>query len=140
MAVNDTLLFQRRIRYQFESFCKKVIRNERFDYMQQLQRHTEREMHFSELSCDYLEGICSRDSWPGKEYVFLVYGYHVPIQNELLIEALLNIAPEERSILILYYCLGLKDPEIAQLLHTSRSRVQRLRSRAFDQLQSEMRR
>ena len=63
----------------------------------------------------------------------------VPIRNEHLIDALLDIGSEERSILLLYYSLGLKDPEISKLLHTSRSRVQRLRSQIFSALQKKMR-
>lgn len=140
MAKSDTLLFQRRIRYQFESFCKKVVSHERSDYLQWLQHHTAHETNFSALPDAYLAGISGQESYPGEKYVFRVCGYCVSLQNERLIDALLDICAEERSILLLYYSLGLTDQEIAQLLRTSRSRIQRLRARAFDQIQNEMRR
>lgn len=139
MAVNDPQLFQRRIRYQFESFCKKVISNERSDYMRSLRRHTAHETNFSALPSEYLSDIRSMDGCPGAEYVFHVCGYRVLLRNEHLIDALLALCAEERSILILYYSLGLKDWEIADLLCTSRSRIQRIRLKALSMLQEEMR-
>ena len=135
---NDPLLLQRRIRYQFESFCKTVIRNERYDYMNWLLHHMEHETNFSALPEALLDSICAIDGCP-EGYNFQVCGYRVSIRNERLIEALLSLCAEQRSILILYYSLGLKDNEIADLLSTSRSRVQRIRSKAFHKLQKEMR-
>ena len=102
-------------------------------------RYVENETNFSDLPAAYLEGLNIPDGYPGEEYVFHVYGYQVPIRNEQLIDALLDIGSEERSILLLYYSLGLKDPEIAKLLHTSRSRIQRLRAKTFNELQKKMR-
>ena len=137
--MNNYLEYQRHIRYQFESFCKKVIAHERCDYLRWKLRYVENETNFSDLPAAYLEGLNIPDGYPGEEYVFHVYGYQVPIRNEQLIDALLDIGSEERSILLLYYSLGLKDPEIAKLLHTSRSRIQRLRAKTFNELQKKMR-
>lgn len=138
MAVNDSQLFQRRIRYQFESFCKKVISCERIDYLRWLLRRMEHETNFSALPSACLSEIRSLDGCPGEGYIFDVCGYRVPLHNERLIEAMLALHTEERSILILYYSLGLKDWEIASLLHSSRSRIQRLRLKILSRLQEEM--
>ena len=37
------------IRYQFEVFCKKVIRGERCDYLRQVLRRAEQEVSFSDM-------------------------------------------------------------------------------------------
>ena len=140
MAANDTQLFQRRIRYQFESFCKKVITGERIDYLRWLLRRMEHETNFSALSSACLSELGTLEGCPGEEYIFDVCGYRVPLHNERLIGALLALHAEERNTLILYYSLGLKDWEIASLLHTSRSRIQRLRLKVLGKLQEELRR
>lgn len=130
---------QRRNQYQFESFCKKVIHSERCDYLRWLLRHTEHEISFSDLPPAYLERINTAHSIPGEEYVFNVYGYSVPIQNDRLAESLLALSPEGRSILILSYSLGLNDREIGELLDIPQRQVQRLRIKHFAVLQSKMR-
>ena len=37
------------VRYQFESYCKKVIRGERCDYLREVLRRAEKEICFSDL-------------------------------------------------------------------------------------------
>ena len=77
MSVNNDLEYQRHIRYQFESFCKKVIGHERCDYLRWKLRYAENETNFSDLPTAYLEGLSIPDGYPGEEYVFHVCGYQV---------------------------------------------------------------
>lgn len=134
----EEIRFQLRNRYQFESFCKKVIHSERCDYLRWLLRHTEREISFSDLPAPFLERLGAVHGCPGEEYVFNVCGYCVPIQNERLVESLLELSPEGRGILILSYSLGLNDRVIGEMLGIAQRQIQRLRTKYFKQLQAMM--
>ena len=52
------------IRYQFEVYCKKVIRGERCDYLRQVLRRSEQELSFSDLPIDALLRIGVLDAYP----------------------------------------------------------------------------
>lgn len=58
------------IRYQFEVYCKKVIRGERCDYLRQVIRREEQEVSFSDLPFDTLLRIGVLDEYPSSHYVF----------------------------------------------------------------------
>ena len=55
-----------------------------------------------------------------------------------LAESLLELGAEAYSILLLAYCLDLSDREIAGLLGTSRSTVQRRRQHFLDDIRKRM--
>ena len=58
------------IRYQFEVYCKKVIRGERCDYLRQVLRRAEQEVCFSDMPFDALLRIGMSDDYPSSHYVF----------------------------------------------------------------------
>lgn len=134
----EEIRFRLRNQYQFESFCKKVIHSERCDYLRWLLRHTEHEISFSDLPASFLERLGAAHGCPDEEYIFDICGYCVPIQNERLVESLLELSSEGRSILILSYSLGLNDKVIGQMLGIAQRQVQRLRTKYFNQLQAMM--
>lgn len=127
-----------RVRYQFESFCKKVLRGERCDYYREQQRMSAREVCFSDLPTSLLDRICSTDDYPAERYAFEVCGHRLVIRSDRLAESLLDLGAEAYSILLLAYCLDLSDREIASLLGTSRSTVQRRRQQFLDAIRKRM--
>lgn len=129
-----------RIRYQLESFCKKVIHSERCDYLRQLQRLSDREMSFSDLPPATLDRLSSMEDANADADVssFEVLGYQIPIRSDDLAEALLNLGAEGYTILLLAYSLDLSDREIGELLGISRSSVQRIRTVMFEKLKKIM--
>lgn len=129
---------RRRVRYQFEIFCMKIIDGERCDYLRQLMRKMEWESSFSDLPEAVLTNLCTFDSDPAEQYIFHVYGHKIPIKNDRLAEILLALGDEGYSILLLYYSLQLKDREIASLLGLSRSKIQKDRKILFDELRKRM--
>lgn len=126
------------IRYQFESFCKKVIHSERCDYLRQLQRRSEHEVPFSDLPSAMLDGFVAACSDDVDICVFEVFGYRIPIRNDKLAEALLNLGAEGYSILLLAYSLELSDREIGEMLGLSRSSIQRTRTSLLGNLKNNM--
>lgn len=126
------------IRYQFESFCKTVLRNERSDYDREQRRRTAREQFFSELPTVLLEQLGAVDEYPIESYVFEVFGHSMTIRSDRLGEALLDLGTEASDILLLAYCLELSDREIAVALGTSRSSVQRRRQHFLSAIKRRM--
>lgn len=127
-----------RVRYQFESFCKKVLRGERCDYYREQQRMSAREICFSDLPTSLLDRLCATDDYQTERYAFEVCGHRLVIRSDRLAESLLDLGAEAYSILLLAYCLDLSDREIASLLGTSRSTVQRRRQQFLNDIRKRM--
>ena len=109
------------IRYQFEVYCKKVIRGERCDYLRQVLRRSEQEISFSDLPIDALLRIGVLDAYPSSYYVFETQGHRISISDDRLGEALSQIESAGRDLLLLAYFLDLSDREIGALLGGSRA-------------------
>lgn len=65
---------------------------------------------------------------------FHVNNMELPICNAELADLLLQLSPQQRDILLLYYIAGYGDAEIAQLLKRCKSAVNANRNRALKQL------
>lgn len=122
------------IRYQFEVFCKKVIRGECCDYLRQVLRRAEQEVSFSDMPFDTLLRIGMSDDYPSSHYVFETQRHQISIADERLGEALSQIESAGRNLLLLAYFLDLNDREIGALLGIPRSTIQRRRQRFLDQM------
>lgn len=122
------------IRYQFEVYCKKVVRGERCDYLRQVLRRAEQETCFSDLPFDALLQIGASDDYPSNHYVFEAQGHQISVADDRLGEALSQIEAAGRNLLLLAYFLDLNDREIGTLLGIPRSTIQRRRQRFLDQM------
>ena len=122
------------IRYQFETYCKKVLRGERCDYLRQVLHRAKREVCFSELPFDALLQIGASDDYPSSHYVFEAQGHQISVADDRLGEALSQIESAGRNLLLLAYFLDLNDREIGALLGIPRSTIQRRRQRFLDQM------
>mgnify|MGYP003290328883 CR=1 FL=1 len=72
---------------RFDTFCKKVLRNEARAYLRNMKRQREREAFFSDLSQAELDKLCVMDRYPSDSIVFSSHGYDLHIDNELVAEA-----------------------------------------------------
>ena len=122
------------IRYQFESYCKKVIRGERCDYLREVLRRAEKEVCFSDLPEGILMQMGTSDDYSVEHYVFEIRGHRISIVDERLGEALLQVDTDGRDLLLLAYCLELSDREIGLLLGIPRSTIQRRRQQFLGQM------
>lgn len=71
-------------------------------------------------------------------YLFDVCGFHLPIHDDRLGQALLEIGVEGYSILPLSFLLDLSDRQIALLLNSFKSSIQRRKTAFFETLKSKM--
>ena len=76
------------VRHQFDSFCRKVPREEARDYIRELMRRAAHEVPLSGLSEEQMERLCVPDEYLSEAIHFDVQGYDVAINNEKLADAL----------------------------------------------------
>ena len=91
------------IRHTFDAFCKKVLRNEARDYLDELARRRSREISFSELPVEVMEQLSVCDDYFAEDRTFDVLGYIVQIASDELAEAITSLPAEKRNIMDLYH-------------------------------------
>ncbi len=126
------------VRHQFDSFCKKVLREEARDYIREINRRSERFVSFSELSEEQMSQLCLTDEYPSELTRFDVQGYSVSIKDDRLAEALASLPEERRDIVLLAYFLDMTDQEIADKLNSVRSTVQYKRTSSLKEIRKRM--
>ena len=83
------------IQHQFDSFCRKVLREEARDYLRELARRAAHEIPFSELSEEQMDRLYVLDEYPSEAFHFDVQGHDVAIRNEKLADALTSL-PDDK--------------------------------------------
>jgi RNA polymerase sigma factor (sigma-70 family) len=122
------------IRHQFDSFCKKVLREEYRDCVREAQRRLQYEVSFSELSPQELDQLYVVDEYPSDSHHFSVLGYDVPVKDDLISAALDALPEQKRDIILLSYFLDMTDQEIGEKLNMVRRTVQYQRTSSLNQL------
>ena len=129
---------QKTIRHQFDSFCKKVLREELRDYERHIAWRSAHEVSFSELSEDQIGRTYFLDEYPSDSTQFEVRNYLVAIHDDRLAQALAELSDEARDILLLAYFLDMTDREIAERLNLVRCTVQRKRVKSLREMKRRM--
>lgn len=97
------------VRHQFDSFCRKVLREEARDYKRHIAWRSDHEVSLSELSEEQERQMYVLDEYPSEQTHFHVQGYDVAIENEDLANALTVLPDDKRDIVLLAYCLDMTD-------------------------------
>ena len=126
------------VRHQFDSFCRKVLREEARDYLRGLMRWAAHEASFSELSENQMERLYELDEYPSEAIHFAVQGYDVAINNEKLADALAALSDGKRDIVLLAYFLDMSDQEIAGKLNIVRRTVQYRRTSSLKEMKQRL--
>lgn len=114
--------------HNFDSFCKKVLKNEARDYFKHLKSKSKYEVSLEDLSPSELERLSVLPQHNYSDTVFEVLGLVIDVTDLDLVEALKELPNEKRDIILLYYFLEMNDQEIANHLHMLRQTVQYRRS------------
>jgi RNA polymerase sigma factor (sigma-70 family) len=115
-------LHQQHIAYQFDSYCKKVLKYYARDYIAKKQRDEQR-MSFFEFSENELTGLTVSDKYFKGAYYFNVLDYKISVSDETLAEALQALPADRRDIVLLSFYLDMSDNEIAKLMNLVRRTV-----------------
>ena len=95
------------VRHQFDSFCRKVLREESRNYKKQLVRRAEKEINLSELSETELSQLYVMDEYPSDSTFFDVLDYRVAVKDARLADALAALPSKKRDVLLLSYFLDM---------------------------------
>ena len=125
-------------RHTFDSFCKKILKNEARDYYDELKRQRKKEKSFSDLSLKEMDQLYTVDKYFVTEQIFNVLGLDVIVTDDVIAGALDNLPEQKRDIILLSYFLELSDREIGDKLNMLRSTVQYQRTRTLQMIKTFM--
>ena len=138
IALELTLSQQKIVRHQFDSFCKKILREEARDYERHIAWRSGHEELYAELPQEQECQLYALDEYPSEKTYFHVQEYDIAICNDKLADALAVLSAEKRDIVLLSYFLDMTDKEIADKLDMVRHSVQYKRARSLKELKKEM--
>lgn len=124
--------------HAFDSFCKKILKNEARDFYDELKRQRSREVSFSDLSAKQLEQLYTEDQYFATEQIFKALGLDVAVTDDFIAKALERLPERRRDVILLSYFLELSDREIGDKLNMLRATVQYQRTRTLQQLKKIM--
>ncbi len=126
------------IRHQFDSLCRKVLRDESRNYKKQLARRAEKEINISGLSEAELGQLYVMDEYPSDSTFFDVLDYRIAVKDDRLAEALAALPSKKRDVVLLSYFLDITDTEIAEKLNVVGSTIHRRRTSSLKELKLRM--
>ena len=114
---------QSRIRKQFDSFCKTLLKNEMIDYERERSYRLKHEVSFSELTQEELSRMTNTDEYIVESEVFRVLDYDVEVKDELIGEALKYLPEKKRNVILLSFFMDMTDTELAKHMNLVRSTI-----------------
>lgn len=107
----------------FDSYCKRILKNEAIDCFREIQKHRQREIFFSELSEKEWKQLYMEDEYDLDTCNFHELDYDVEVKDALIEEALNLLSDKKREVVLLAYFLDMSDTEIAKLLNLRQSTI-----------------
>ena len=111
------------IRHTFDAFCKKVLRNEARDYLDEIVRKRSREISLSELPAEAMAQFAAYDRYFAEDSAFDILGCTVYVDNPELAQAISALPKDKQEVILLFYFLEMSDYEIARRLNMIRRSV-----------------
>ena len=111
------------IRHTFDAFCKKVLRNEARDYLDEIVRKRSREISLSELPAEAMAQFAAYDRYFAEDSAFDILGCTVYVDNPELAQAIAALPNDKQEVILLFYFLEMSDYEIARRLNMIRRSV-----------------
>ena len=130
--------FEEITRLQFNAYMMITIKGIVRYQKKQRARHLEHETLFCEISEIKQNSQGNYDSYSFEFSVFQVWNFLIKVSDEKLGTALRKLSEKQRNYILLYYFQEMRDREIAELYHVSRSSVSCTRNRGLRKLQALM--
>ena len=109
--------------HRFDSYCKKILKNEATDCYREIQKHRQREVFFSELNEKEWKKLYMEDEYDLGNCNFQVFGYDIEVKDTSIAEALKLLSQKKRDVILLSYYLEMSDTEIAHILNLRQSTI-----------------
>ena len=127
---------KRTIEYQFDSFCKKVLREESRSIKRKIQR--EENLYSNAIANLNREDLFVYEKYPSDFHQFNVERHLIEIENDQLARALKTLSGKKQNIILLAYFLDMTDREIANNLQIPKSSIQFYRQKSLNLLKQKM--
>lgn len=114
--------------HSFDSYCKKILRNEARNYYDELKHVRKKETSIDYLSQNDLEHLSILPKYFEELSIFKVDDLEIVVNDEDIAYALKMLPEDKRSIILLSYFLEMTDQEIANQMNLVRQTVQYRRS------------
>ena len=124
--------------HAFDSYCKRVLKNEAANGHREINRRARMEISISALSEEAFEQLAVCDCYPWEHTSFAVGNDTVVIKDDRLAEALERMPEDARNIVLMYWLLGMSDREIGAYLNVPRRSAKRYRQASYRMLKKLM--
>lgn len=138
MKNKDTNDNEKRIQHTFDSYCKKVLKNEAINISNENKRKQKNLVFFSELTEKEKSQLFIQDEYLTNQYLFCVFGDIIRIKADNISKALFELPQLKRNIILASYVLDMTDQAIADEMNISRSIVQYHRTKTLGILKGKM--
>lgn len=123
--------FQHYQEQTFDSYVKRLIRNESRNAKRQLQRQAEREVSLSSLPYGDLPAVSNEGQ---EKFGVHIKSGEIEIADCLLGQAIMSLAPRWRDVIVMYYFLDMNDEKIGRVIHLTTGAVRYRRKMALERL------
>lgn len=124
------------IEQRFDSFCKKVLREESRSIKRKMQR--EKNLLLNVIANLNREDLFVYEKYPSDFHQFNVERHLIEIENDQLARALKTLSGKKQNIILLAYFLDMTDREIANNLQIPKSSIQFYRQKSLNVLKQKM--
>ena len=97
------------IRHTFDAFCKKVLRNEARDYLDEIARKHSREISLSGLPVEVMAQLAVYDRYFAEDSAFHILGCTVYVDSSELAQAIAALPKDKQEVILLFYFLEMSD-------------------------------
>ena len=134
----DIPLFRKEsIPYELDRFVKKILRDDKVDYLREISKLVEHEISLSGLP-ENAYPLSTRDIYFSENRYFDTKFGSVVVEDPDIAEAVSILPDEQREIILLYYIIDKTDREISETLNIPESTIQRHRKQAEKKLKEMM--
>ncbi len=124
--------------HAFDSYCKKIIKNEARNIYKEIKRKNEREISLEQLTVKDIGKISILPEYCFEESCIRCKEEIIQINDEDIMEIIMNLPEKQRSIIIFSYCFNMSDREIAEELNLVRRTVSRYRNKGLMNLRKSL--
>ncbi|MBO6438779.1 sigma-70 family RNA polymerase sigma factor [Enterococcus faecalis] len=125
---------QEKIEHQFDSFCKKVLRNQARTIYKERKRKNERFLSFDQLQEIDYSSLSIEDRYETDGTQFDLYGYKISVESFQLAQAIKRLPEQQQLILLLSFFLDMKDVDISKILNRSKSTIHYHKAKALEKV------
>ncbi|EJD5807325.1 sigma-70 family RNA polymerase sigma factor [Listeria monocytogenes] len=134
----NTSSHQKIVEQQFDSFCKKVLRNQARNIYAENKRWKEKFISLEALTSAELSQLSIHDNYEAECVYFSINDYDIPIEDVLVAQAIESLSKRQQDIILLSFFLDMKDVDIAELMSLAKSTVHYHKENALNELRKFM--